>query len=100
MTLAGVATVVLWLAGAVFLVAGTAGVLRFPDIYARLHALAKADNLGLGFIVLGAAVQAGRAAVILKLIAIWGLVLISSSLSCQLIASASRRAGIEPWRRP
>ena len=35
------------------LLAGTVGLLRFPDALTRLHALTKADNLGLGLIVLG-----------------------------------------------
>ena len=32
---------------------GSLGLLRFPDIYSRLHALTKADNLGLGLVVAG-----------------------------------------------
>ena len=36
-----------------FFFAGTVGLLRFPDSLSRLHALTKADNLGLGLIVLG-----------------------------------------------
>jgi multicomponent Na+:H+ antiporter subunit G len=35
-------------AGAFFFLAGTVGLLRFPDTLTRLHALTKADNLGLG----------------------------------------------------
>jgi multicomponent Na+:H+ antiporter subunit G len=34
-------------AGAFFFLAGTVGLLRFPDSFTRLHALTKADNLGL-----------------------------------------------------
>jgi len=43
--------------GGFFYFAGTLGLLRFPDVYSRLHALAKADNLGLGCILLGLAIQ-------------------------------------------
>ena len=32
--------------GAFFFLAGTVGLLRFPDLLTRLHALTKADNLG------------------------------------------------------
>ena len=32
---------------------GSIGVLRFPTVLCRLHALTKADNVGLGFIMLG-----------------------------------------------
>jgi multicomponent Na+:H+ antiporter subunit G len=39
--------------GAFFFFAGTVGLLRFPDALTRLHALTKADNLGLGLVVLG-----------------------------------------------
>lgn len=40
-------------AGAFFFLAGTMGLLRFPDTLTRLHALTKADNLGLGLVVVG-----------------------------------------------
>ena len=45
-------------AGAFFFLAGTVGLLRFPDTLTRLHALTKADNLGLGLVVLGLLPQA------------------------------------------
>ena len=46
-------TLVAVVAGAFFFLAGTVGLLRFPDTLTRLHALTKADNLGLGLVVLG-----------------------------------------------
>ena len=49
-------------AGAFFFLAGTVGLLRFPDPLTRLHALTKADNLGLGLVVLGLLPQVGLAA--------------------------------------
>ena len=91
-------TTALWLVAAVFFVAGTVGILRFPDVYTRLHALTKPDNVGLGFVVAGLALQAGQLAVVLKLLLIWLLVLASSSLSCQLIARSSWIRNIRPWR--
>jgi multicomponent Na+:H+ antiporter subunit G len=74
------------LAGGFFFFAGTAGLVRFPDLLTRLHALTKADNLGLGFVVLGLAIQS-EVSVIAELGIIWGLVLVSSSTCAQLIAS-------------
>ena len=44
---------VLILSGLFFFVAGSIGLLRFPDLYSRLHALTKADNVGLGLLVAG-----------------------------------------------
>lgn len=95
-----VAAGALLLAGACFFLSGTVGLLRFPDVYTRLHALTKADNLGLGFVVAGLAVHSGEPFPILKLGLIWLLVLISSSISGQLIARTALRGGVRPWRRP
>ncbi len=49
-------------AGAVFFLAGTVALLRFPDSLSRLHALTKADNLGLGLVVLGPAAESRKPA--------------------------------------
>ena len=77
-------------AGAFFFLAGSVGLLRFPDAMSRLHALAKADNLGLGLIVLGLVPQAAGLLAALKLIAIWLLVLLAGAVVTQLIAAAAR----------
>lgn len=91
MTIADAATLALLATGAGFFLAGTAGILRFPDLYSRLHALTKADTLGLGFIVLGLVLQADSVAVAAKLLAIWLLALVSGAVSCYLIASDACR---------
>ncbi len=90
----------LLLVGAGFYLAGTVGLLRFPDVYTRLHALTKADNLGLGFLTLGLALQAESLAAVLKLLLIWPLVLAASAAVSYAIARRSQRLGIKPWRRP
>lgn len=72
--------------GCFFYLAGTVGLLRLPDVFTRLHALTKADNLGLGLIVLGAIVQIGDWMINLKLVLIWGLVMIASATVAHLIA--------------
>lgn len=81
------------LAGLLFFVAGTAGLLRFPDTASRLHALTKADHLGLGLIVLGLAAQAESAGGVLRLFAVWALVLLSSAASGPILARLARRGG-------
>jgi multicomponent Na+:H+ antiporter subunit G len=78
-------------AGAFFFLAGTAGLLRFPDALTRLHALTKADNLGLGLVVFGLLPRAGSGFAALKLIAVWLLVLLASAVVSQLVARAARR---------
>ncbi|WP_321928210.1 monovalent cation/H(+) antiporter subunit G [Paraburkholderia guartelaensis] len=90
-TAADIFTIIAMLAGLFFFVAGTVGLLRFPDTYTRLHALTKADNLGLGMVVVGLLPQAGHIVVALKLIVVWLLVMLTSSDVSQLIARAARR---------
>ena len=85
-------TVVTVSAGLFFFLAGTIGLLRFPDTLSRLHAISKADNLGLGLIVLGLLPQMASLADGLKLLCIWLLAQLSAATASQLIASiVSRR---------
>ncbi len=88
------------IAGAGFFLAGTIGLLRFPDVYSRLHALAKVDNLGLGLTLLGLVLQSGQLAEAIKLVAIWLLVLAASAAVGFLIGRRSRLRGIAAWRAP
>jgi multicomponent Na+:H+ antiporter subunit G len=78
-------------AGVFFFIAGTVGLLRFPDTLSRLHALTKADNLGIGLIVLGLLPFADGALAALKLILVWILVLLASSTVAQLAGYTARQ---------
>jgi multicomponent Na+:H+ antiporter subunit G len=78
-------------AGLFFFLAGTVALLRFPDPLSRLHALTKADNLGLGFVVLGLIPRAASPLQAIKLIVLWALVQLSSATVAQLIGGALRR---------
>ena len=80
-------------AGAFFFLAGTVGLIRFPDSLTRLHALTKVDNLGLGLVVLGLLPQANGLFGALKLVSIWLLVQLSGAIVTQLIAGAVRQRG-------
>ena len=84
-------TIAAVVAGAFFFLAGTVGLLRFPDAFTRLHALTKADNLGLGLIVVGLLPQVDSVSAALKLVCIWLLVLLSSGTASQLVARALRQ---------
>jgi multicomponent Na+:H+ antiporter subunit G len=83
-------TIIAVSAGAFFFLAGTVGLLRFPDTLTRLHALTKADNLGLGLVVLGLVPQSLRDG--LKLVCVWLLVLVAGATVSQLIAALASGA--------
>jgi len=93
------ASAALLVLGGFFYFAGTLGLLRFPDVYTRLHALAKADNLGLGCVLAGLALQAESPAVALKLLLIWPLALAASAAVSYAIARRAEALGIRPWRK-
>jgi multicomponent Na+:H+ antiporter subunit G len=80
-------------AAAFSFLAGTVGLLRFPDTLTRLHALTKADNLGLGLVVLGLLPQAASLRGGFKLVCVWLLVLLAGATVSQLIARAARHEG-------
>lgn len=84
------------LAGACFFMAGTIGLLRFPDLFCRLHALTKADGLGLALICLGAALLAGSAGEIARLVLIWLFVALSGTTCAHLVARHARTDGAAP----
>jgi multicomponent Na+:H+ antiporter subunit G len=77
-------------AGAFFFLAGIVGLLRFPDTLSRLHALTKADNLGLGLVMLGLLPRAGGLLAALKLVVVW---LLASAMVSQMVARVARRGG-------
>lgn len=84
--------------GAIFFLAGTVGLLRFPDTLTRLHALTKADNLGLGLVVLGLLPQVSGPLSALALLAVWLLALLSGATVGQLLAG--KAAMPDPDRAP
>jgi len=91
---------VLVLAGMPFFFVGTVGLLRFPDVYTRLHALGKADNIGLGLVCLGMALQTGSLLGAAKLLLIWLLVLAAAASGATLIAGTAYARGVRPWGCP
>jgi multicomponent Na+:H+ antiporter subunit G len=82
--------------GAVFFAIGSIGLIRFPDVFTRLHALTKADNLGLALTALGVALLAADWVELVKLALIWFFVALASATCGHLIArhasAAARRA--------
>ena len=80
-------------AGGFYFFAGTVGLLRFPDSLTRLHALTKADNLGLGLVMLGLLPRTGSLLASLKLLAIWAIIQLSGATVAQLIGRSMRRKG-------
>lgn len=74
--------------GALFFFAGWVGLMRFPDTLSRMHALSKADNLGLGLIVIGLLPQASWPFGVLKLLALWLVAVLVGGITGPMLAGA------------
>ena len=86
------------LSGLLFFVAGSIGLLRLTDVYSRLHALTKADNVGLGLLITGLLLAANNLLLAIKLVLIWLLLLASSAASAHFIAQRARRRERGLWK--
>lgn len=87
---------VLIIGGLFFFTAGTAGLLRFPDLSSRLHAITKADTLGL--ILAGVAVQAGDPWTMAKLAVVWLFALVAAAVAATALAGQDGAPPLVPAR--
>ena len=94
MTLLAMAFVV---AGVVLLLAGSLGLVRFPDLYSRMHAAGKCDTLGPLLLLTGLAVHQGFELASVKLLIVAGFIFITSPTATHAIARAAYRNGLRPW---
>lgn len=82
--------------GSGFSLLAALGILRFPDLYTRLHAATKAGVVGVGLVLLGLASAALDGATALR--ALGGIIflVLTSPVSAHLLARAAYAAGLRP----
>jgi len=90
-----VVSAVLLVVALFFFTAGTVGLIRLPDVHSRLHALTKADNVGLGFAVFAFLLQVESGTAAMKLILVWLLVLAAGATVSYLIAQRALPASTD-----
>ena len=81
-------TAVVWLGGAGFALLAAVGLLRMPDVFTRMQASTKASTLGLGCLLLGAALQLGDFASFIRVISIGAFLLLTTPVAAHVIARA------------
>ena len=94
-----VADVVSWVLiglGSFFTIVGALGLVRMPEIFTRMHAASVVDTLGVGFLILGMAVQAGVGLVLLKLLFLLALFFFTGPVVTHALAQACLHEGITP----
>jgi len=85
------------LAGTAFMLIAAIGVLRLPDLYTRLHAITKAGTLGVGLVLIGAAVAFGDLSVTSRAMAALLFVLLTAPVSGHIIGRAGYVGGVPLW---
>lgn len=86
-------------AGAFFVLVGSIGLLRMPDLFLRMSAATKASTLGAGLVLLGTAVYFGQLGITTRAIATIFFLLLTGPVAAHMIAKASYSDGIQLWER-
>ena len=84
------------LGGAVFLLVGAIGILRFPDFYSRLHAVSVCDTMGAGLVLVGLMLQGGMSLVTVKLLLIFCFMLFTGPTAVHALAEAALQGKLKP----
>jgi len=87
---------VLVIVGSGFSLLAALGLLRFPDLYTRLHAVTKAGPVGAGFILLAIAIVSADAPVVLRALAGIVFLILTSPVAAHLLARAAYSVGYQP----
>jgi multicomponent Na+:H+ antiporter subunit G len=90
-------TAVMWIAGSAFALLAAVGVLRMPDVFTRMQASTKASTLGVGCLLVGAAIQLGDFASFIRAASIGAFILLTTPVAAHVIARASYLAEVPLW---
>ncbi len=87
------------LGGLFFFFTGTFGLLRFPDVYTRMHASGKSDTLGAQLMLIGIAIANGWNIASLKLILIFAFLMLANPTATHPMIRAATNSGEPLWKR-
>lgn len=82
--------------GMLFTLLGAVGVLRFPDVYTRIHATSLTDTGGASLVLLGLALVSGLNAETLKLGLVWVFIMLTTPAAANALANAAYGSGHKP----
>lgn len=97
MTVVDIVSGVLLAVGALFVLSGGVGLLRFPDFYTRTHAAGITDSAGAGLILLGLLVLTPGWETGVRLVIIMVFLTLTSPTATYVLAFAARRDGVPIW---
>lgn len=83
-------TLALFFLGAFFILVSAIGLVRFPDLFTRMHATTKATSFGLLLIILASAIYFNTGVVWIKAILVIIFIYITAPLSSHSIAQSKK----------
>jgi multicomponent Na+:H+ antiporter subunit G len=84
-----IAAAVAVLIGSGFGLLASIGLVRFPDLYTRIHAASKAGVVGAGFVLIGLAIVSVDLSIVLRSIAAIFFLLLTTPISAHLLARST-----------
>jgi multicomponent Na+:H+ antiporter subunit G len=83
----------LLLAGALFSLVASIGIVRLPDLYSRMHAASKAGTVGSGLLLLAVGVHSQDLPILARALAGFVFFVLTAPISAHLLARAAHKAG-------
>lgn len=96
--MAEITIVILASFGAIFVFLAAVGMIRMPDTYLRISVTTKAATLGIGLLLVAAAVYFEDLSITTKVLAIILFILLTAPVSAHLIGRASYFSGVKLWK--
>jgi len=84
--------------GALAILIASIGVLRMPDFYLRLSVTVKASTLGVGLLLICAAIIFPDVSVTTKVIAIIFFLVLTAPIAAHMIGRVAYRTGVLRWK--
>lgn len=85
------------LVGASFMLIAALGVLRLPDLFTRLHASTKSATLGVGCLMVAAALQFGSLAIAARAAAVVFFLFLTAPVGAHVLARAAYFSRVPLW---
>lgn len=87
----------LLVSGAIFMLLGAVGLVRYSDVYLRMQATSKASTLGVALVMAGVACDAGSAETAAKSLLVVLFIFVTSPVAAYVIARTAYFKGTPLW---
>ncbi|MGR3318211.1 MAG: monovalent cation/H(+) antiporter subunit G [Candidatus Anammoxibacter sp.] len=83
--------------GSIFVLLAAIGIVRFPDLFTRMHAATKASSFGVVLMLIAVAVYFGDAWIIFEVVLVISFIYLTAPVACHMIARAAYFLNIPMW---